>query len=63
MGLGIFMREHEDDGNYRFDWYDPVHQIMIPGLDARDKMNAFELSCNILVDHFTNTNTTPDADL
>lgn len=49
--LGIKMSIAEDNGTYRCDWLDPMTGTIIKGEIAKDKMNAFELACNHLVDY------------
>lgn len=49
--MGIYLRETEDSGQYRFDWFDPVSDYVVNGEIANDRINAFELACNKLVDY------------
>ncbi len=49
--MGIYMSMMEDNGQWRFDWYDPMTNATINGVIANDKINALELACNKLVDY------------
>lgn len=46
--MGIYLREVQDNGQYRFDWYDAATDATIIGEIANDRINAFELACNRL---------------
>lgn len=49
--MGIYLREIKDSGQFRFDWYDPVSDFVVVGEIANDRINAFEIACNKLIDY------------
>lgn len=58
MGMGL--RETIVGDEIRFDWVDPLAQVVITGPQAKDKINALELACHRLVDHLKFNATNPN---